>query len=69
MSNKLFCIEQIESGSVINRVTVNGSELPSVIRRIKNTLIRAGYSVYGSIREGFVARRYDESIILEIEAF
>lgn len=69
MSNKLFCIEQIESGSVINRVTVNGSELPSVIRRIKNTLVRAGYSVYGSVKEGFVAKRYDESIYLEVESF
>lgn len=67
--NKLYTIEQIESGSVVNRVTVNGNELYTVIRRIKNTLIRAGYQVSGSIKEGFFARRYDESIILEVEAF
>ena len=67
--NKLYTIEQIESGSVVNRVTVNCNELYTVIRRIKNTLVRAGYSVYGSIREGFVARRMNDEIILEVEAF
>lgn len=69
MSNKLFCIEQIESGSRVNSITVNGDDLHSVIKRIKNRLIRAGYQVSGSIREGFFARRYDETIILEVEAF
>ena len=67
--NKLFCIEQIESGSIVNRVTVNGNELCTIIRKIKNRLIREGYQVFGSIREGFEAKRMNESIFLEVESF
>ena len=67
--NKQFVIEQIESGSVINSLTVNGNELYTIIRKIKNRLIREGYQVFGSIREGFEARRIDESIRFEVEAF
>ena len=67
--NKLFTIEQIESGSIVNRVTVNGNELYTIISKIKNRLIREGYQVFGSIREGFEARRIDESIRFEVEAF
>ena len=67
--NKQFVIEQIESGSVINSLTVNGSELYTIIRKIKNRLIREGYQVFGSIREGFEAKRMNESIFLEVESF
>ena len=67
--NKLFTIEQIECGSVINRRTVNGNELYTVIRQITRNLVKQGYQVFGSIREGYEARRIDESIRFEVEAF
>lgn len=67
--NKLFVIEQIESGSIVNRVTINGDELYTRIRQINNRLIREGYQVFGSIREGFEAKRINESIFLEVESF
>lgn len=67
--NKLFCIEQIEYGSVVGSRTVNGNDLYTVIRQITRNLVREGYQVFGSIREGFEARRIDESIRFEVEAF
>ncbi len=67
--NKLFCIEQIESGSVVSRRTVNGDDLYTVIRQITRNLVREGYQVFGSIREGYQASRMNESIFLEVESF